>query len=374
MARKKKTNGYIRRTFTFKGKRYQIYGHTAAEVTEKEAKKRAELEAGEENRKNPSMRAYYQTFIDARRHEVKDTTSYSQSVAFKIITETEIVKGQRFGDLKLQDITRRDVESLRSKLLESGTSAMYVNYLFGLLRHVFNSAVNDEIINRNPCRGLKRLKRDKKPANETIHRALTEKETDAFFSKAREMKSHYLNAFLIMIKTGLRVGELAALTFADIDIKTGFIHVKTTLTRNNAGGFEVGDSTKTESGTRDIPLTKELYDIFRKQRAFNAFIFGADKSTEDDLLFRAKEGGLILDNAINSEIKAICKAAGVEKFTCHAFRATFATRFIEQRPQDYKILAEILGHSKVSITLDLYTHVMTENKVEAMKDVEVKTG
>ena len=64
--------------------------------------------------------------------------------------------------------------------------------------------------------------------------------------------------------------------------------------------------------------------------------------------------------------------AGIEKFTCHAFRNTYATRFIEQRPQDYKILSEILGHKDISITLNLYTHVMTENKVNAMNDVLIK--
>ena len=74
---------------------------------------------------------------------------------------------------------------------------------------------------------------------------------------------------------------------------------------------------------------------------------------------------------LNREIKRICQSAGIEVFTCHAFRNTFATRFIEQRPQDYKILSELLGHKDVSITLNLYTHVMVDNKVEAMKNISI---
>ena len=74
---------------------------------------------------------------------------------------------------------------------------------------------------------------------------------------------------------------------------------------------------------------------------------------------------------VNREIKRICKRIGIEKFTCHAFRATFATRFIEQRPQDYKVLSEILGHSNIKITLNLYTHVMKDRKIAAMNAVEI---
>ena len=58
--------------------------------------------------------------------------------------------------------------------------------------------------------------------------------------------------------------------------------------------------------------------------------------------------------------------------TCHALRITFATRFIEQRPQDYKILSDIMGHKDISITLKLYTRVMKENKIAAMNGVNIK--
>ena len=92
------------------------------------------------------------------------------------------------------------------------------------------------------------------------------------------------------------------------------------------------------------------------------------------MIFRSVEGNILRDYTVEREIKRICKAAGVEYFTCHAFRNTYATRFMEQRPEDFKILSEILGHKDVSITLNLYTHVMTENKVKAMNNVVIKVG
>ena len=91
-------------------------------------------------------------------------------------------------------------------------------------------------------------------------------------------------------------------------------------------------------------------------------------------LFKSAEGELLREYTVNREIKRICKQAEIEKFTCHGFRVTFATRFIEQRPQDYKILSEIMGHKDISITLNLYTRVMTESKITAMNEIKIKTS
>ena len=88
-------------------------------------------------------------------------------------------------------------------------------------------------------------------------------------------------------------------------------------------------------------------------------------------MFKSSEGDILREYTVNREIKRICKDAGIEYFTCHAFRNTFATRFIEQRPQDYKILSDILGHKDISITLNLYTHVMIDNKVKALKELNI---
>lgn len=374
MANKKRKDGYIKKSFTFNHKKYYVYGHNQKELFEKEAAKREELETGMNDLKNPTLNSYYQSFTQIRGHEVSKSTLRSQKIQFKEVAEVEISKGVKFGDMKIRDITRRDIEKVREILLHGGKSAENLNIIFGHLNHVFATAVIDDTINKNPCKALKRLKRDIAPINETKHRALTEQETKLFFDAAYNRKSFYRYAFMVMIKTGIRIGELAALTFEDIDSKAGFIHIKKTVTRDEVGGYYIGDATKTKSGIRDIPLTRELYDIFRKQRALNAFIFRADKSTEKDLLFRSSEGTILREYTVNREIKRVCKTAGIDYFTCHAFRNTFATRFIEQRPQDYKILAEILGHKNISITLNLYTHVMTENKVKAMENVEVKTS
>lgn len=367
MARQKKNSkGYLTKTFSYNGHRYYIYGKDSRELEEKTLQKRKELEEGITNQVNPTIKAYYDYFTELRLKEQKGATIRAQKYQFKNIAETEIAKGVKFGELKIKDITRRDIETARQILLDNGKTAENLNICFAHLNHVFESAVMDDTITKNPCKALKRLKRESAPISENKHRALTENETQNFLKAAEERNSFYKNIFKIMLLTGLRIGEVGALYLTDID--NNFIHVRRTITRDDMGNYKVGEDTKTYSGRRDIPLTAELKRIIKEQKELNNMIFGLDWT---GTLFKSSEGQLLREYTVNREIKRVCESAGVDKFTCHGFRVTFATRFIEQRPQDFKILSEIMGHKDISITLNLYTRVMTESKISAMNDLKI---
>ena len=369
MSKGKRYNGYLRRTFVFNGKKYYVYANTQQELLEKVVAKKKELEAGESALYNPTLEAYYLTFTEIRRKELNESTLRTQRHQFELISAVKMVNSRLFGEMHIKDIKRRDIEYVRQALLDAGKTPQNLNNCFAHLNHVFNKAVLDETIEKNPCKALKPLKRKDAPIGENKHRALSITETVKFFEETEARNSYYKNIFLLMIKTGLRVGEASALYLTDIDKGNGFIHIRKTISRDEAGAYYVSDTTKTKSGTRDIPLTADVISIIREQEALNRMIFGLNWN---GLIFKSAEGQILREYQVNREIKRICRAAGIEEFTCHAFRNTFATRFIEQRPQDYKILSEILGHKDISITLNLYTHVMTENKVTAMNDIMIK--
>ena len=368
---KKKKSGYLKRSFTYEGKRFYIYGHNLEELNKKETQKRQELKEGNLNRVNPTLSAYYDYFTRIRANNVKGATIRAQESQFKNIANVEISPGLKFGNLRINDITRKDIENVRMLLLNQGKKAENINICMAHLNHVFINAVNDETIIKNPCRALKPLKRSSEPINETKHRALTQEETEAFFKAATERNSFYLSAFKMLLYTGLRIGELSALYKSDIDIKSGYIHVNKTVTRDNIGAYYIGETTKTEKGKRDIPINADILKAAAEQEQINKMFFGIDINNNVPL-FRSSEGMLLKEYTINREIERICKLANIDKFTCHAFRNTFATRFIEQRPQDYKILSEILGHADIKITLNLYTHVMAESKINAMQEIKIK--
>lgn len=369
MARqKKRADSRLQRSFIYDGKRYYVYGRTAQELNEKEAQKRRELEENTQERENPTLFVYYERFTQHRRGKIKEATIRIQAYQFRDCADVSIdANGKTLGNTQIRDIKPYDIQHVQQVLSQTSRTTETVNNCMDHLSHVFNAAVKDETIDRNPCRCLERIKRTEKPARETIHRALTEEETKAFFAEAKD--SYYYNAFVVMIKTGIRIGELGALGVTDVDTKNRTIHITKTITRDEVGGYLIGSTPKTDAGNREIPgVDPEAIACVQDQRRLNRDIFGG---RIEKTIFRSPEGALLREYTVNREIKRICKRAGIERFTCHAFRATFATRFIEQRPQDYKVLSEILGHSNTKITLDLYTHVMKDKKVTAMNDIYI---
>ena len=368
MARlKKNSKGLYTKTFMYNGKRYYVYGRNFDELTEKVTKKKEELEKGYIDQINPTLSDYYEYLTAIRMREQSGATIRGQGVQFKLVSSAVMKSGIKFGDMRIKDITRRDIEQARQHLLDKGKTPEYLNICFQSLNHIFACAVIDETIERNPCRALKQLRREAPPIAENRHRALSEEETILFLKTAEERHSFYTNVFKLMLLTGMRPGEVVALYLTDID--KDYVHVRRTLTRTATGGYAIGDTTKTYSGKRDIPITPDIKKVIRDQRNLNNMFFGLNWS---GTLFKSSEGELLRDYTVNREINRICKQAGLERVTAHAFRVTFATRFIEQRPQDYKVLSEILGHKDISITLNIYTRVMTETKISAMNELNIK--
>ena len=251
---------------------------------------------------------------------------------------------------------------------DGGMSTQTVNDSIAHLSHVFSRAVRERLIDWNPCSAVDKLQRIEPKAKDTNHRALTPAETVAFFEAMEG--SYYENICKLMLQTGMRVGEVGALVASDFDLKENVIHVTKTVARREDGSYFVSPTPKTDAGNRDIPLTDITRQIFRNQLKLNESYHGNVGFAEP--LFRSVEGDYLKGYSLNREIIRKIKNTGIEKFTSHAFRATFATRFIEQRPQDYKILSEILGHSDIKITLNLYAaHQSKDKQVEAMEGIEI---
>ena len=362
---KKRADGRFRSSVLFEGKRYYVYASSSKDMDVKKSEKMEELRARKNQHDNPLLDNYYEVFTDFRRTKVREKTIRDQKKWYKKCADV-VICGIRLGDMPIRDIKPADIKAVQAALVKDKLSSSTINDYMAHLSHVFSSAVKDETADRNPCMCIEDLARKEPKARDTKHRALTKEETEKFFTNAKD--SFFYNDFRMMIQTGMRVGELGALTVKDIDTSESCIRIIRTVTRNEDGTYIIGEMPKTEAGNREIPLNDTIKAIIADQKKFNREYFGPSLEPR---LFRNPEGGILREYAVNREIRRICKAAGIEPFTSHAFRATFATRFIEQRPQDYKILSEILGHASTKITLDLYTHVMKDSKKKAMGGIEI---
>lgn len=368
--RSKRADGLLQKSFRVKvrgvTKQYVVYGHKEEELTEKETAKRAEIEKGLERLNNPTLTEYYETWVNGRRGTVKESTLRVQDRYFHMMAQIRISPGIEFGDLRLKEVDTAAIREIQRELRTS-RKTQTVNDYIALLRHIFSDALKERIIDFNPCTPLNNLKKTEERARDTIHRALSIEETKRFFECERCKTSYYYNVFRFAINTGMRAGEIGALKYTDIT--KDYINVERTVTRTEAGGYIIGESAKTNAGRRSIPLNDQTREIIKEQKDLNAMLKG-NVITLDELLFRAPEGGLLKSTHADREIKAICMAAGVEPFTMHAFRATFATRCIES-DMNPKTLQEILGHENFNLTMSLYGHALQNTKKSEFLKVDI---
>lgn len=364
---KKRKDGRLQKGFRYNGKLYVVYGRNAKELFEAEQQKRAELESGIERRKNPTFAQYYERWTEARRGSVKEATLRAQAKIYNVVSRITIPDtGRSFADMRIKEITIDDLRTLQTALTGSRKTRSVNDYM-AHVSHVMADAMKERVIDYNPCVLLKRLKQTEEKARDTGHRALSLEETKAFFGCAKCQDSFYYNVFRFAICTGARVGEIGALKYSDI--RGGLIYIEKTITRGESGAYMIGEEAKTEAGRRQIPLNDQLREILADQKELNAALYG-NLLPMDDTIFKAAEGGLLLATPIDREIKRICRAAGIDPFTMHAFRATFATRAIESKT-DLKTLQELLGHKNFNLTMSLYGHVLTDTKTEAMKNIVI---
>jgi len=367
MATRRK-DGYLRQCVTIKGKKYYCYGKTRKELREKVEKKRKEIEeasfcAG----KNLTVEEFGRRWIDNKRNTVKSTTIRNHNIIVKRMCECEIDgAGNLFGSLKLVEVEPEHVREVQRRLDANGYHTATTNSTINEIRSLFKDAINDRLVAFNPASGVKPLKRREEEARDTCHRALTDEEIKLFFEAAKD--SWYYDMFCFLINTGLRCGEAGALRYDDV--KDGKITVKRTLTRQEDARFVIGQDAKTKAGQRTIPLTDAAKEALDRQKRFNIQTQGASIFEGDHLFFSNAKGGVADSNHVSQQIRSICKKAGIQSFGVHAFRDTFATRAAASGMQP-KTLQEILGHSDIRITLNLYTHVLEEQKVDEMNRVSI---
>lgn len=374
----KRADGWIKVSFTFNGKRFYCYGHTQKEADEKAKQKLKELEEGQYKKSSAlTLDEYYKRWAEAREGTVKPVTIRKQHFQFEAVSAVQIDQnGTTFGSLLLKDIEVQHIRILQRKLLtrtdaagnpakgKAKRSPQTVNDAIALVSHILHDAVNERAIDWNPCNGVKNLKRTDKPARETFHRALTEEELKAFFEAAKE--SWYLHLYEFLLATGCRCGEAAALYLSDI--KPDKILIQRTVTKDEIGCYVIGDSTKTSYGMRTIPMTDAIRSAINAQREINETVFGDKVTRLGDTIFKTSWGNLLAVANVDRDIARICEKAGIEKFTAHAFRDTFATICIE-RGMNPKTLQSILGHADFSLTMSLYAHSMEETKAREMVSI-----
>ena len=283
------------------------------------------------------------------------------------------------GNLFISDITQLQIRELLKTLMNQGYGYETKNKVKILLVDMFNKAMIDDFVRKNPAKGIS-IKRDEKKDV----KALTQEEQAIFFDCCKG--TFYDNLFVIAISTGMRIGELAALRWKDIDLEKKIIHVTRTLVYQKYDTDEHKEfhfeNPKTESSIRDIPISRLCEIALKKQYMQKSVVKIKQPTTKNidkeyaDLLFTTKFNTPLNSQIVCDAIKKIIDEINLtrdyidemELFSAHCFRHTFATRCFEAGIQP-KTVQAYLGHATLQMTMDLYTSVMPKQKETEMDKV-----
>lgn len=362
----RKDGSYEARYFDRFGKRKSLYGRNLLELRKKLAIAIAENQTFTSIRSEIKLDNWFKQWVDIyKKKSVRPNTLREYTHIYnKNISHF-------FGNRNINSFVKRDIQELIDIASDKGYGYERQNKIKVILSDMFSRAMEDELMIKNPTKGVK-LRADK----QIKARSLSVDEQELFFEASAGL--FYDNLFNVAVNTGLRPGELFALTEQDIDLEKGFINVSKTLVYqkyldDDCKKFHL-EPPKTKESYRKVPINSECRKYLEKQiRQKNAIMHKRPKEQNDYLFvtqYNTPLNSQIYSDAIRSIIKLInlskSKDEELEIFSGHTFRHTFATRCFEAGVQP-KVVQSYLGHATLQMTMDLYTHVMEE---KASDDIE----
>lgn len=295
---------------------------------------------------------------NASRSNVKESTKTGRKQLM------EILKNDRLGARSIDTIKPSDAKEWALRMKENGYAYKTINNYKRSLKASFYLAIQDDYVRKNPFDfALNTVIED----DTTPREALTEEQEEkllSFVRKDRVYKKHY-DAIVILLKTGLRISELCGLTSQDIDFQNEVIHVNHQLLNNKETGYYI-ETPKTKSGVRDVPMSEEVKQAFERIMAERKKSEPIEIDGYSGFLFLNGKGYPMTNAYYTATFSNLtkkynkCHEDSLPKITPHILRHTFCTR-LANRNMNPKSLQYIMGHSNISITLNLYAHASAES-------------
>lgn len=278
-------------------------------------------------------------------------------IRYKGITYQHIIP--TLGNLRLDEIMPIELQRFVTNLLKFGNNktgkGLSVNSVNAIITVIQSSLKVAYMLGYTKMYVGDKIKRPKAQEKKTECFSIPEqKKIEKYIL---ESKSEKLFGIIICLYTGLRIGELLALEWSDIDFKKEEMHICKTCYdgKDSQGVFgRIIDEPKTVSSNRIIPLPKQLIQPLKK----------IHKNSKSNYVISNK-GKCIFVRSYQRSFELILKKLGIEHKGFHSLRHTFATRALECG-MDVKTLSEILGHKNPTVTLNRYAHSLMEHKKSMM--------
>ena len=349
---KRKDGRYMKR-ISVKGNLKTIYGSSPEEVIDEYIRIKYENKKGILANNTYTFKEWSEIWINSYKTDIQPTTKKDYISTLVLHAYPEI------GNMKLDRIKQVDITNILQKMDNKGLTKRK-NELLILIKSILNKAVDNELINKNVANGIV-LKKHKSKERQVI--------SDDIINCLKNESHYNENAFMILflIYTGLRRGEICALTKDDIDLKNNLICI------NKASYFPhnqaIIKSTKNEE-TRYVPIFNVIHDDLKLLL-----------KEKDKYVFTNKNGGIMSEICIRRKLESVnnlinkkLNEGKQEKerkdytITLHQTRHTFAS-ILHDAGIDVKQAQQWTGHKDIRVLLDIYTHLNKKQNVMAIEKV-----
>ena len=285
-----------------------------------------------------------------------------------------ILKNEPFGERKIAEIKTSDAKLFLIKMQQDGKGYSTVKTVRGVLRPTFQMAVDDDILNKNPfgfqLAGV--------VVNDSHTRsAITKEQMRQFLKFVHDDNCYckYYEVVYILFHTGMRISEFCGLTLRDIDLKKRIVNIDHQLQRTSDMRYVI-ESTKTNAGTRKLPITEDV------ARCFRAIIEDREPPQREKFidgyagfLFYDKDGNPLVamhwEHRFNHMVKRYNDIYRIQmpNITPHICRHTYCSNMAKSG-MNPKTLQYLMGHSEIGVTLNTYTHLGLEDATDELKRME----
>ena len=329
-------------------RRTTVYGVTEREAVRKLAAIRKRLDAGAPAKDvGVSLDAYASSWVESTL-EVSDRKASTKTL-YAGLTKTHII-GSQLGALGLKKINPPAVERFMLALRKAGKSDSTVRQVYTIARTILDAAVRDGLLARNPVAAVKR---PKVTASEATY--LSPAQVAALLKAAEP--SRYAPLFELLVSTGLRRGEALALRWSDVDLTNHLARVRGTLSR--VDGELVVTAPKSERSNRTIPLSVPAASVLKavKVRQAAERLRAGSVWVDTGYVFTTETGEPCDPRNALRALKVAATATGLDDgIGLHTLRHSAASVMLSAGVP-LKVVSDLLGHSGISVTADVYGHV-----------------
>jgi len=311
---------------------------------------------------NTTLQEYLENWLE---NVHKPTIRLSTYLNYRKLLKNYLVPG--LGKVKIHRLTPQQVQVFYSQKMSDGLAPKTVNNIHGVLHKALDNAVKWNILPRNVCDAVTPPRIPRKEKN-----VLTREQAHTLLD---EVRTHRLEALLTLaITTGMREGELLALHWQDINFEDRSLQVKRAVSYLKEYGY-VESEPKTAKSRRMIKLPVFVVDILKRHKAQQEEQRRQVGSAwiEKDLLFTNAQGYFYSPSTLRKVFRRFLVSIDLPHMRFHDLRHSAATILLAMKVHP-KVVQEILGHSQIAMTLDVYSHALPSMQEDVTKQWDSEFG